>query len=92
MHLDFESAEERIRKTVEIPLDHLTASDNESQRTVYVTVYRDADLARDTAVKWTGAAAAAGRRFTFVAPPELIFEPADRLVTDAVSVQGGGGF
>jgi len=79
------------RTTRDIALDHLTASDNESQRVLYVTVFRDAALRFDTDVRWTGAATAAGRRLRFDAPPALSFEPPERPLP-RVSVPGGGGF
>ncbi|MBV8369266.1 MAG: hypothetical protein JO036_10140 [Candidatus Eremiobacteraeota bacterium] len=79
------------RTTRDIALDHLTASDNESQRVLYVTVFRDVALRFDTDVRWTGAATAAGRRLRFDAPPALSFEPPERPLP-RVSVPGGGGF
>ena len=79
------------RTTREVALDHLTASDNESQRVLYVTVFRHAALRFNTDVRWTGEATAAGRRLRFDPPPALTFEPRERPLP-RISVPGGGGF
>ncbi len=56
-----------------IPLDHLTAGDNETQRVVYVKLYLDAELEGDTTVQWTGIARTTTRRFRFEGAPPLKF-------------------
>ena len=84
-------AERRTRKREEILLDHLTASDNDAQRVVYVVVYRDAEMRFDTTIRWTGAASAAGRKFRFAAPPKLSFDTTERQLPESSS-PGGGGF
>jgi hypothetical protein len=81
---------ERRRERQDIPLDHLTASDNESRRSLCVAVYRDLELSSDTTVRWTGAATWGGRRFWFRPPPDLVFEAPERRLP-RVSVPGGGG-
>ena len=82
---------ERRETRRDIPLDHLTAADNEYRRTIFVTVYCDLVLATDTMVRWTGSATCSGRRFWFRPPQPLMFETVERPL-DSVNVPGGGGF
>lgn len=80
---------ERRRQVCEIPLDHLTASDDQSRRSLFVTVFRDFRLTSDTTVRWTGVAHSGGRRFWFRPAPILNFEAPERRLP-RVNAAGGG--